>query len=83
MTAEVAHEPLCREHGDPLKRPRLLEKVRGARHQDQLVRTTREQAARLLVQLDDTRILAADDEQRRRLHARKRGIAREVGAAAA
>ena len=81
-TGEVAHEPLCSERATCSSVPGSSKGAsRPAR--GPAMRATRERAARLLVQLDDARVLCSHDEQRRRLHAHERGIAREVRAAAA
>jgi hypothetical protein len=75
-------EPVRGEPRDPSERSGLLEEMRRSRHEYELALAVDETVARLLVQLDDAGIVAAHDEQRRRLEPRECGVTREVGAAA-
>src|SRR5579875_3690446 len=66
---QVANEPLFCQTSDLFQRTRLLKEVCGARDDDEFLGTT-QQAKGLLVQLDHHFVVAADDQQGRRLDGR-------------
>jgi hypothetical protein len=78
---EILAAPIERKLRHLLERARFLEQVRGPRDDLQVHRRA-DLAHGRLVDHDDRLVVAADDEQRGRLHARQR-IARQVRAAAA
>jgi hypothetical protein len=60
----VSQEPVPTEHGHLFESPRLLEQVSRSRD-DLEPRLASELTLRPAVELDDLRVAAADDEQRR------------------
>lgn len=62
---KMPDEPIFRQAGDFFQRFGLLEKVRGARNDDQLFGAT-QQTKSLLVEFDHDVIVAADDQEGRR-----------------
>src|SRR5947209_14990580 len=78
---QILLKPLSREPRHLFKRARLFKQMRSIGHDLQLLLATQLRIS-LLVQLDHRRVVAADDEERRRFDARQ-GRACEVGSAAA
>jgi hypothetical protein len=77
--SQVPHEPLACQARHLLEGARLLEEVRRAGDDGELLRRGEERQS-LPVEPEDRGVVAADDQERRRLHTSER-LSGEVGAA--